>query len=311
MSASRCLCFLLGFLLPLPLSGFGQTPPDGHTVEGNLMHPESVAHDAERDVFYAATVGEELATTAKDGDGSIARLAPDGTVETLRFLPASDDATLHAPKGTVVLGGRLYTADIDRVVGFSLDERAKVTEVSLQDKDVSFLNDVAVVDDQTLVVSASRQGRLYRVDLDEKSATALDVDVPGANGLTYAASEDVLYAVTFGGEQGGQLWTIELGANGAVRDASARTILEQGRFDGVVRRPDDRLLISGWGVDGDSASPPALYRVADGGSGSVTTIELPNWTGPADFDCARTRGCWIPDLPESAVRVVRPGERIK
>jgi hypothetical protein len=166
------------------------------------MHPESVARDAERDVFYAATVGEELATTAKDGDGSIARLAPDGTVETLRFLPASDDATLHAPKGTVVLGGRLYTADIDRVVGFSLDERAKVTEVSLRDKDVSFLNDVAVVDDQTLVVSAPRQGRIYRVDLDEKSATALDVDVPGANGLTYAASEDVLYAVTFGGEQG-------------------------------------------------------------------------------------------------------------
>ena len=286
-----------------------QDPPDGHTVEGDLMHPESVAHDAETDVFYAANIGESLAPSAKDGDGFIARLAPDGRIETLRFLPA-DDATLNAPKGTVVLDGRLYTADIDRVVGFDLGTREKIAEIGLADKGVSFLNDLAVMDGQTLVASASNQGAIYRVDLAAGTATALDVDVPGANGLAYAASEGVLYAVTFGGEQGGKLWTLELDNKGRVTDASERTLIERGRFDGIALRPNEQLLITDWGVEGASDPTPALHRVAQAGTGPVTTVELADWQGPADFSCAPTRGCWIPDLPGNFVEVVRPGERL-
>ncbi len=302
---------LLAFLLLFAGTAFAQTPPDGDTVEGNLMHPESVAYDADGDRFYAANVGKKLATTAKDGDGFIARLATDGTVETLRYLPAPDEATLHAPKGTVVLDGRLYTADIDRVVGFDLDERTKIAEISLQDKGVSFLNDIAVMDDQTLFASGSSQGTIFRVDLAAGSATALDVDVPGANGVAYLASEGVLLAVTFGGDAGGQLWTIDLTDDGTVRDESSRSLVEKGRFDGLVRRPNGHLLISDWGVEGDAESPPALHRVADDGRGAVTTIKLSDWTGPADFDCAEAHGCWIPDLPGGAVHVVRPENRMK
>mgnify|MGYP000314763516 CR=1 FL=1 len=306
----RFACFLASLLL-LAGSVLAQTPSDGHAIKENLKHPESVAYDADTDRFYAANVGEKLAPSAKDGDGFITRLSTDGTVETRRYLPASDDATLHAPKGTVVLDGRLYTADIDRVVGFNLDERTKRTEISLEDKGVSFLNDIAVMDEQTLFASGSNQGKIYRVDLTAKSATALDVDVPGANGLAYDASEGVLYAVTFGGKQGGQLWTIELNENGTVNEATSRTLIANGRFDGVVLRPNNRILISAWGVEGNAESPPALHQVTDDGMGSVTTIELSDWTGPADFDCAEAHGCWIPDLPGSAVHVVRPENRMK
>jgi DNA-binding beta-propeller fold protein YncE len=309
MSAfARSFC-LLALLLFLARPAAAQDPPDGHTIEGDLMHPESVAHDPDADVFYAANIGEKLAPSAKDGDGFIARLSPDGAVETLRFLPASDDATLHAPKGTVVLDGQLYTADIDRVVGFNLETREKSAEISLADKGVSFLNDIAAMDGQTLFASASNQGKIYRVDLAAGTATALDVDVPGANGVTYAASEGVLYAVTFGGEQGGTLWTLELSADGTVGASSSRTLVEKGRFDGVVLRPNEQILISDWGVEGASTPTPALHRVGEGGTGSVTTIELPGWQGPADFSCAPTRGCWIPDLPGGFVEVVRPDER--
>lgn len=193
--------FFVAVLVVLAGSAVAQTPPDGHTVEGDLMHPESVAYDADNDIFYAANIGEQLKPGAKDGDGFLSRLAADGTVETLRFLPASDEGTLHAPKGTVVLDGRLYTADIDRVVGFNLGERTKIAEISLKEKGVSFLNDIAVMDDQTLLASATSQGAIYRVDLEAETTTALDVEVPGANGLAYSKAEGVLYAVTFGGEQ--------------------------------------------------------------------------------------------------------------
>lgn len=301
---------LLSIMLLLSVSAVAQEPSDGRTIDG-LQHPESVAVDAEGETFYAANIGKKLAPSEKDGDGFITRLAADGTIETLRFLPsASDDATLHAPKGTVVLDDRLYTADIDRVVGFSLEDRTKVTEVSLEDQGVSFLNDVAVMDDQTLLASGSNQGRIYRVDLDAGTATALDVDVPGVNGLKYSASEGVLYAVTFGGDQGGQLWTLTLNEDGAVEETSTRTLVEGGRFDGVVLRPNGRVLISDWGVEGASDPTAALHVVGDDGTGEVTTIELPEWQGPADFECTQARGCWIPDLPGSVVNVVRPGERM-
>lgn len=297
-------------LLLCPLSLPAQTPPDGHTIDG-LDHPESVALDAENDVFYAANIGAKMAPSAKDGDGSIARLAPDGTVETAQYLPApSGEATLHAPKGTVVLDGRLYTADIDRVVGFALEDRSRIAEVRLADRGVSFLNDIAVMDGQTLFASATNQGRIYRVDLQAGTATALDVEIPGVNGLAYAASEGVLYAVNFGGDQGGQLWTLTLNADGAVEDTATRTLVEGGRLDGIVLRPNERILISDWGVAGASDPTPALHRVADGGTGAVTTLELPEWQGPADFTCSATRGCWIPDLPASVVQVVRPAERM-
>ena len=310
MHMSRCFVLLMALLL-LPVSVQAQgTPQDGHIIEG-LEHPESVAKGPDGDTFYASNIGAKLAPTAKDGDGSIARLSADGSVETAQFLPASDEATLHAPKGTVVVDGRLYTADIDRVVGFSLENRTKIADVGLADKGVSFLNDIAVMDRQTLLVSASNQGTIYRVDLEAGTATALDVEVPGVNGLAYSSADGVLYAVNFGGEQGGQLWTLTLDESGAVEESTSRTLLEGGRFDGIVLRPNDTILISDWGVEADANPTRALHRVEDGGTGSVTTIALSDWKGPADFTCAQGRGCWIPDLPASAVEVVRPAERMK
>jgi sugar lactone lactonase YvrE len=272
-----------------------------------LKHPESVAASPTGDAFYAANIGATLAPLRKDGDGFISRLSPDGSVETLRFLPAaSSDATLHAPKGTVVLDGHLYTADIDRVVGFDLDTRTKIAEIDLASHGVTFVNDIAVADAQILFASATKQGRLYRIDLAAGTATALDVAVPGVNGVAYAGADEKLYAVTFGGPKKGRLWTLSMTEAGTVEASSTRTVKDGGRFDGIVRR-GDQLLISSWGVKG--TSEPALYRVGKKGRGAVTRMPLGDWSGAADFDCAPDRGCWIPDLPGSAVTVVRPTDR--
>jgi hypothetical protein len=94
-----------------------------------------------------------------------------------------------------------------------------------------------------------------------------------------------------------------------VQDTASRTLVEKGRFDGVVLRPDGNLLISDWGAEGADNSTPVLHRVEAAGTGAVTTIELPDWKGPADFACSAMWGCWVPDLPAGMVRVVRPGER--
>jgi len=303
--SSIALMILVLLCGPTPAPG-QETPPDGHTVH-DLKHPESVAASPDGDAFYVANIGAKPAPLTKDGDGFISRLSADGSVEALRFLPAaSGDATLHAPKGTVVLDGHLYTADIDRVVGFDLDTRTKSTEIDLRSHGVTFVNDIAVADEHTLFVSATKQGRLYRIDLAAGIATALDVAVPGVNGVAYSDTENTLYAVTFGGPKTGHLWTLSMTGEGTVQASSSRTVKAGGRFDGVVRR-DDQLLISSWGVEG--ASGPALYRVEKTGRGAVTRMPLSDWSGAADFDCAPDRGCWVPDLPEGVVTVVRPPSR--
>ena len=296
------LTFLWG---AIPAQG-QEIPTDGHTIN-DLKHPESVAASPDGESFYAANIGAKLAPLTKDGDGFISRLSPDGSVETLRFLPAtSSDATLHAPKGTVVLEGHLYTADIDRVVGFDLDTRTKSAEIDLASHGVTFVNDIAVADAQTLFASATKQGRIYRIDLAAGTATALDVAVPGVNGLAYAATDGRLYAVTFGGPKRGSLWTLTMTDDGTLQASSTRSVQDDGRFDGIVRR-GDQLFISSWGVKGTSG--PALYQITEAGQGAVTRIPLSDWKGAADFDCAPDRGCWVPDLPGSAVTVVRPTVR--
>lgn len=300
---------VFGLALLYPIVGWAQpTPPDGHSIEG-LSHPESVAAAPDGEAFYATNFGDELAPTDEDGDGFITKLAGDGTVEARRFLPSdADDAALHAPKGTVVVNGRLYTADVDRVVGFDLETRSKTVEVSLQDKGVSFLNGLAAKDAQTLFASATSQGTIYRVDLQDGTATALATEIPQANGVAYAAEASALHVVTFGGNSGGQLRTLHLKGDRTIAETTTRTIRSGGRFDGLVRH-NGALLISSWGVKGTDERPPVLYRVDDGGTGAVTTTPLSGWQGPADFDCTGGRGCWIPNLPGSSVEVVRPEER--
>ncbi len=302
-TAALCIAVLI------PFAGLAQSPPDGHRIE-DLSHPESVTAAPDGNTFYAANIGTDLAPTAKDGDGFITRLDGTGAVATRRFLPAdADDATLHAPKGTVVVNGRLYTADVDRIVGFDLDTRRKVAEISLREAGVSFLNALAVKDEQTLFASATNQGTVYRIDLASGTATALEANVPRANGVAYAPEPRTLYAVTYGGEHGGQLRTLSLTNAGTVAETTTRTLQDGGRFDGLVRH-NGALLISSWGVKKDDSHPPALYRIKNAGTGAVTTTPLAEWQGPADFDCTSQRGCWIPNLPGTSVGVVHPSERI-
>lgn len=305
-SVRHFLLFTVAFLLPLAVQA-QDMPPDGRTIEG-LQHPESVADAPDGTAFYASNIGEAMAPSEKDGDGFLSRLAPDGSVETLRYLPGPEsDVTLHAPKGVVVADGRVFTTDIDRILGFDADSRELVMEVDLADQGAAFLNDVTAMDGQTLFVSGTDQGVIHRVDVEAETATTLDVDIPGVNGLVYAPDEHVLYAVAFGGDAGGQLWTLQLADDGTVSSATSRTIVEGGRFDGVVLQPNDRLLISDWGpTEGDAG--PALHLVGRSQE-MAETIDLADWQGPADFTC--TEGaCWIPDLPASTVRVVRPDARL-
>jgi HSP20 family protein len=87
------------------------------TVRG-LSAPESVIHDADQDVYFVTNINGNPG--ARDGNGFISRMKPDGTVDSLHFVMGGrNGVTLNAPKGTAITGDTLWVTDLDAVRGFN------------------------------------------------------------------------------------------------------------------------------------------------------------------------------------------------
>src|SRR6266496_4562221 len=98
-------------------------------VEGFLT-PESVLHDTAQDIYFVSNINGS--PTAKDNNGFISRLRPDGAVENLKFIEGGKNGvTLNAPKGLALLGDTLWVADIDAVRAFNAKTGAPLDSVSL------------------------------------------------------------------------------------------------------------------------------------------------------------------------------------
>ncbi len=244
--------------------------------------PESVLHDSVDDMYLVSNVnGPPL---AKDNNGFISRLTPDGSVSALRWIDSSDPAvTLHAPKGLAIRGDTLFVADIDAVRLFDRQTGASVGTWDVPG--VTFLNDLAVADDGTLYVTDSglRAGvngleptgtdAVYRFDEDGQAVALVSGDGLGRpNGILI--DDDRVVVVTFGS---GQVILIDP-ESGQISGLPAPGA---GSLDGIVEMPNGDYLISSW--DGQ-----AVYRM---GAGGQYTVAVDSVEAPADigFDDGRNR----------------------
>lgn len=291
---------LIGALaLGLAVSACENQVDSGDMVIEGFNHPESVAKDPDADVYYVSNIGEELAPSEKDGDGYVSQVSADGEIQALRFLPQEGADTLHAPKGMAIVDGVLYTADVDRVVGFDLETREQVFELDFADEGTSFLNDVAAFDDEALFVSATDIGTVFRVAIgDEPDYSSVAEDIEDVNGVRYDEDE-TLYIVSFGGEEG--IWRLPLDDEGEAQQEPELLQDGIGQLDGLAVLEDDRLLISDWQGDDEGG---ALHGY-DLERGALHTVDLGRTIeGPADFHYnADTDSLWIPALPENRVIV--------
>src|SRR5690606_2301051 len=74
--------------------------------------PDAAQHDVTADVYLASNIGGDPA--AKDNNGFISRVSPDGAVIELRWIAGgTGDVVLHAPKGIALKGDSLFVTDID------------------------------------------------------------------------------------------------------------------------------------------------------------------------------------------------------
>lgn len=250
-------------------------------ADAELATPESVLHDGEADVYLVSNING--APLDADGNGFISRVAPDGTVEELRWIDgAAEGVTLNAPKGLAIHGDMLYVSDIDSVRAFS-----RTTGEYHGARGVpgaTFLNDLTVDAEGTLYVSdtglnpdfsSSGTDAIYRFDGDRAVAVAEGTHLSSPNGII--AHDGMLTVVSFGGPD---VLRIDLAADDPAASEVIAT-LPAGQADGVVRLDDGTLLVSSWGGE-------AIYRVREGADPEAVVEGIPS---PADigWDAQRQR----------------------
>jgi hypothetical protein len=141
--------------------------------------PESVLPDLKNSILYISLI--DGAGWDADGKGGIAKLGIDGSKYEPNWITG-----LHAPKGSAMLGNRLYVADISNVV--VIDVPNGKIEKRIPIDSAQGLNDVTVSDKGIIYVSDSRTTKIWRIEND-KPTLFLDT-MKGVNGLK-AIGEDL------------------------------------------------------------------------------------------------------------------------
>ncbi|GAB1450374.1 hypothetical protein MASR2M47_04300 [Draconibacterium sp.] len=118
----------------------------------DLKTPESVLYDQERDIIYVSNIDGD--PSQKDGNGFISILNSDGSVKNLHWIEKLD-----APKGLAIFKGKLYVADIDKLVEIDI-EQGKVT-AKYDAPDAVFLNDVTACMNGMIFVSDTRTAKIH------------------------------------------------------------------------------------------------------------------------------------------------------
>jgi hypothetical protein len=206
------------------------------TISG-FNHVESVASDGKN--IYVADIGKELNPTAKDGDGKIIKLDNKGKILDAAFVKEK----LNAPKGLAINNEILFVNDIDRLFAFDINSGAKLYEIDFSAA-TSFLNDIAVWDNNTLYVSATDKSKLFKVDLVSKSYSEIKTDqmIAGINGLFCHKKASRIYVNGFGSDNqpNGVVGYVNL------KDNTFHKVTQmEGFYDGIYIHKDV-LYVSNW-----------------------------------------------------------------
>jgi hypothetical protein len=204
---------------------------------GGFIQPEAVRYDPDQDVYFVNSWGNGD-PGAKDNNGFISRMTPDGTIERLRFIAGgTGGASLHAPRGMTIVGDTLWVVDADAVRAFNRRTGVPLATVDFSAFKLGFLNDIAAGPD-ALYLTDTGTNRIYRIKGGRVTLALEDSALGGPNGITWDARNRRFIVVPYGGESVIKAWT-----------AGSKTLSEVGRsggamFDGVEVLPGDRVLVA-------------------------------------------------------------------
>jgi hypothetical protein len=230
-----------------------------------FSQPEAVRYDPDQDVYFVGNWGVG-APDAKDNNGYISRMTPDGKVEQLKFVAGgTGGATLNAPRGMFIVGDTLWVVDADAVRGFNRRTGAPLVTANFSAYKLGFLNDIAAGPDGEYVTDTGTN-QIYRIAGGRVSVALSDSALGGPNGITWDAQGRRFIVVPWDAS------VIKAWVPGS------KTLTDIGRsgaknFDGVEILSGDRVLVS-------SQSDSSLHVFAGGADRAIIR------TGGAPADIA-------------------------
>jgi len=251
-----------------------------------FSNPESIFVD--KDYIYVSNIGKKPEPLEKDGDGFISKLDKNGAILELKFI-----THLNAPKGMMSLANVLYIVDIDSLYGFDLNSKEELFALPI--KDAIFLNDIVKFDDNTLLLSDTATGLIYKFDIKTKQYEEfLKLDTKlfgGVNGLYLKNHKLFMAGYNVDGISGGVVMSYDL------RSKKLEILKkEKQAYDGIFGFKDS-LLVSSWGENLNGI----IYRLEKTKS---SELDLPFMKGPADIFVDKD-DLWIPKMLEGKILRVK------
>jgi sugar lactone lactonase YvrE len=202
-----------------------------------FTQPEAVRYDPDQDVYFVSNFGPGGAQ-AKDNNGFISRLTPEGQIQQLQFIAGGKGGvTLHAPRGMFITGDTLWVADEDAVRGFNRRTGAPLATANFSAYKLGFLNDVAAGPDGVYVTDTGTN-TIYRIANGRVTVALKDTSLGAPNGITWDANARRFIVVPYSGGSAIKSWT-----------AGSKTLREIGKsgatkYDGVEILSGDRVLVA-------------------------------------------------------------------
>lgn len=281
---------LLALLFITSLANNASAAPSISIENVGFATPESVEYFAAEDVYLVNNINGS--PFAKDDNGFISKMAPDGKIIDLKWIDGADaDIALDAPKGMSIIGNKLYVADIDTIRVFQLPQGKQLPSIKVVGS--SFLNGVSEGDGDEIYITdtgmapgfkSSGTDAIYKVSGNGKVETILkDPKMGRPNGILYDKGD--LYVVFFSNAK-----MIKIDADGT---QSLLTEPLAARLDGLVKLPDGSIAMSSW--EGSSID---IYRDND----YETFAEFLNAPADMGVDTKRNR-LLVPLFNENKVLV--------
>ena len=284
MNAFRRCCAAVALLaVSTAVSAAGPQPL--WTVSG-FAQPESVVYAADKNVLYVSNINGE--GTAKDGNGFIAKVSPDGKMIKRDWLRG-----LNAPKGLGYRGGLLYIADIDELLIVDTGNgRIKSRHKAAGAK---FLNDVALDSGGRVYVSDMFTNTIWRLNGDSLGVMLASPKLEGPNGLLVEG--DKLIVGSWGVLTGNGF---ETSSDGYLQSVNRTTNALEPRFapvpfaniDGVVADGKGGYIVSDW-AHGN------VYKVSATGE---ATLWLLLEQGSADIAIGPAKRLLVPMMLNNELR---------
>jgi hypothetical protein len=236
-------------------------------VKGEFQTPESILVDSKNDQYLVSNINGN--PSAKDNNGFISRVAPNGKILELKWLEGGiNGVRLSAPKGMALVGTWLYVTDIDAVQVFDTTSKRQIA--SLDFAGSTFLNDAAsdvlgnvYVSDSGLKPDFSPSGTaaVYKIDRQNKvTVLAKGENLALPNGLDVIGN--TVYVAPFGSNE---VYTLRNGTQTSVAKLPGSSL------DGI------EWFAGAWYVSSWETS--SVYKIQNG----KVSVMAQNIPSPADI----------------------------